>query len=910
MNKMQKCLSFLLLFALLFTAVSCGQVGPESPETVRETEKETGTEQNPPPGPDFTELTFAPSAAPLIYQGEVSDGSYPVTPDAWQCVFSDLSTLKQEVQDLKGQNRKVQLVLPLNLDLGKRNKPDSFASKHPEWILTRSGNVRSYFDDRALMLPCREYADLYLETLIPVLTEVSPDSLVLDAVLFPSGEILNRAFFAEWENRFGEPFPEENRQQATAILCAGLAGDFTRQVVSALKEQLPDTPIYLGFGRQDYGNNYAQYIGTGSAESGISGILSPVSMTDMLRRTRDEQAHLGALYEYALCAFHLNYAGMEKGQQIAQILYGSTNANYSDSYRMDAYRSIFGAMLQVGQISSFAVSSPLDELYSMHSASAREFSNLLQLYREVANYPAVVQTSNPGIGILLPDGIRDSGKGNPSGTLALSRGVLFAFLKKGIVPRILTSSSLDGPESLEGVRVLWMLSDARLLGADALAVLKTYAENGGTLVHAGDNLARSLAALCASMEKTVQVNDSPLSLEAALTLQGTRAYSSNNPPSFVLDPESALGCVTLEGEDWTPLIECGDRALVSALDIGAGRVMAVGLGPSLLLDRQGATFVLELTQNILGEKGIRMETPGVLVTTRGPYLIVHAFGSDYRVDRPVIDVLNPYHPYCSSYTVRAGESAVLMLTDSGQDPGAAEEENPVRVLFSSGFCREAVSKEDTFLCTFSSFEGESLTVSFGFDEDVTPGFVRCLSGGKETILLYQYNEAARVLSVEVPFVSGEETFEIQYGSGLSLAACPYEKKTKTVPVNNQNQDRDYLYFSNAGVNAALRYADKDTRIVYRFRTADFPNGSFGFELAQNYILEIGPNDSDYIQIADYSRGGTVEHTRTTANMTVLWITPDMYEGWEELFVRVRNCDITQGWGGTVSSIQMVYFIQK
>ena len=86
----------------------------------------------------------------------------------------------------------------------------------------------------------------------------------------------------------------------------------------------------------------------------------------------------------------------------------------------------------------------------------------------------------------------------------------------------------------------------------------------------------------------------------------------------------------------------------------------------------------------------------------------------------------------------------------------------------------------------------------------------------------------------------------------------------------------------------------------------YPYATLTLHVLQNYLMEISPDAESWTLLADYSQGGTVPHTRLGNNDADIVVTPAMYGNWEELYIRIRNTDITQGWGGSISSFTIEY----
>jgi hypothetical protein len=77
---------------------------------------------------------------------------------------------------------------------------------------------------------------------------------------------------------------------------------------------------------------------------------------------------------------------------------------------------------------------------------------------------------------------------------------------------------------------------------------------------------------------------------------------------------------------------------------------------------------------------------------------------------------------------------------------------------------------------------------------------------------------------------------------------------------------------------------------------------------QNYILEISTDGEDWVEFANYYdiSGGT--HVTDGSN-TKTWSVEPFDYGCDEsgvCYIRLRNCDPTKGWGGSIKNLTLHY----
>ncbi len=133
-----------------------------------------------------------------------------------------------------------------------------------------------------------------------------------------------------------------------------------------------------------------------------------------------------------------------------------------------------------------------------------------------------------------------------------------------------------------------------------------------------------------------------------------------------------------------------------------------------------------------------------------------------------------------------------------------------------------------------------------------------------------------------------------------------QRYSYTIKTNQDGNDLAYLIFNSAGANSNIRYCDRAGQLIYAYDISNMKDADFSLRVSQNYIVEVSDNGEDWFLIADYSQGGTVPHLTTGQNGTTLHITPDDFGFGELMYIRIRNTDISKGWGGSISEIIWSY----
>ena len=130
---------------------------------------------------------------------------------------------------------------------------------------------------------------------------------------------------------------------------------------------------------------------------------------------------------------------------------------------------------------------------------------------------------------------------------------------------------------------------------------------------------------------------------------------------------------------------------------------------------------------------------------------------------------------------------------------------------------------------------------------------------------------------------------------------------RTVETNSKSEDLEFLEFTSGEANSGLRYCDGNAQLIYAFDISDKLTAVYVFSLSQNYILEASADGEDYEIIADYSQGGKIPHLTTGENGKDISVDMFKYAGDDGMvYIRLRNSDPSQGWGGSISKFVMKY----
>lgn len=149
----------------------------------------------------------------------------------------------------------------------------------------------------------------------------------------------------------------------------------------------------------------------------------------------------------------------------------------------------------------------------------------------------------------------------------------------------------------------------------------------------------------------------------------------------------------------------------------------------------------------------------------------------------------------------------------------------------------------------------------------------------------------------------------------------------SVAVNGYNEDEEYLFENTASATETRRYADGNAYFTYRIEIRDLVSPTITLFIGQNYLVEISSNGEDWTEIANFATSaeyqqlqeqylGTEEYDSMFAssgdyiggeNMTDLVIDPYEHEIYGAIYIRIRDCITSAGWGGALELITITSY---
>ncbi len=133
----------------------------------------------------------------------------------------------------------------------------------------------------------------------------------------------------------------------------------------------------------------------------------------------------------------------------------------------------------------------------------------------------------------------------------------------------------------------------------------------------------------------------------------------------------------------------------------------------------------------------------------------------------------------------------------------------------------------------------------------------------------------------------------------------YRRSMKTT---SAGEDNEFIYANTSNSTNTLRFCDGDRVLIYFFDISDKLSMEISMNVFQNYIVEVSADGEDWEEIANYYDISGGKHLTSGGNNVTIRIDPMDYDCDETgvCYVRLRNCDPSQGHGGSITQLTLNY----
>ena len=860
------------------------------------------------------------------------DGSNDIPTDAVM-VYADNVNSSQGLLDSWANNlggRKLCMMISAN-----RSNSDEYYAQYggTDDNLQRNKNGNLISTTVGYRVPTQNFIDYKWEIIQKHCTDYPQmDTVVLEEPELWQSAGYSNAFKAEWQTYYGEAWQDPSSSTANQYKASKLKvylwERFLNTLATRTKQQFPGVKILVATHSVNSYNAIGMIAGTGhyTELESIDGVIGQTWSDTSVNEIPYAGGNVRRVFESG----YVGYASYVDTLTDDQILYTLADP-FSDAgteswdFYKDVYEQSVVSQLLQQDIQRFQETIWLNRSFSSNvPADYRTMQlGIFTALKELSGKASALYGGTAGIGVALSDSLSwqyGSGTMADDNTGTGFYGMTVPLIEKGIPITIPSLEQVKTAADLAGLKVLILSYDCQKpLSPATNQAIADWVTAGGVLLYLGgkDDYSSLSGTWWKDAGKTPMTD-----LFARLGLTGVSTGNVLSGSSLSWKGESGFGSnlngaslssanrsysYHFSGSGFTTILKAGllgNYNLGIQADAGQGKVIAVGLPSSIYgTSSKGPDMLRDLVKYAVSFTDSSYLESDLMAIQRGNYIAAQATGPDQLLNGPFLDLFDESLSIVGQKRIPSGSHAFLKDISVYQTAGTP------RLVHTGGLLQGSVS-ETTAATTFTvTGPDNSLFSTRILGNGKTPQQISVTAGGKEYHEYYsQWDNASGSLLLGI---DGEASTVLTVTVTWGTTAVPDGQKMKyeetTVLTNNSNADAAYLVSNTAFANDSIRYCDLNGQLVYKFDLADRRDFMVVMDIFSNYLIEVSDHNGDYVKAYDYRDISDV-HITDGSNRANLKIAAADYGITNELYVRLSNTDVTQGWGCSIAKFTTRYLV--
>ncbi len=818
----------------------------------------------------------------------------------------------------------VNVMMPVNRDsndyvLRDPSNYDDIQTDATGKYITHSTSSTVYY-----MVPTEGWIDYVWEMVEALIDHYDVKSITFEEpeMWYASG--YSEGFKREWEDYYGEAWQAQTASPEAMLKTMRLKVYLFDRMLSEIADRLhaaaPDTKLYVA------SHSTASYTGI-QITAGLNTYLATGKIDGVVGQTWSNTASAAVkvdgvdqTLEFANAYLgYASYAGAAGDLDLYAITDTmSDTPSWGENVCFPKYKATLVSALMQPEIHRFESAVWPSRGFAPVSADYRTLQlACYEAINEMSGKAMTVSAGTPGITYLLSDSLSFQ-----SGSSAWSMsskdgyyGVTMPLLLDGIPLSIKSMEQLTSPEDLEGVNLLILSWDCQKpMNEECVAAIAQWILAGGTALYVGghDRFAESETEWWASAGTPLQALFDQLGLDITVT----KPTLSDCKATWLEDSDyKAIADMTLpaqyaafyagfEGADVNAVLKVGDTVLGIDQTAGKGHIVAVGI-PSALFSLQsgGSDAMQAITAYACDQHAEYLYSSTTLMwAKRGRIVAAHSYADGNVLVGKFVNLFDPALTVTDHVVIDAGED-VLLCDVSDMDLSTP------RILYSGGAHVYAPREKDTSTIFCISGPANTLiSTRLGCTDGKYPISVTATDAAGNAAAVYTaWNNETDTLLIQVDGRVDGVTVEVMWGDTHIEDTKQKIRETFTVETNKKNLDAAWLYRNDAGADNNLRFADASGQLIYKIDLTPFDQPTIGLHIVQNYIVEYSYDGKAWTVLADYSKTEGYSGTLIGGgNNTVIMLDSMLLDGYDEVYIRIRDCNPGDGWGGSISKIEVTY----
>ena len=788
------------------------------------------------------------------------------------------------------------------------------------------------------MVPSEDWIEFaWAKMLLPMIEQYHPQTIALEEPEMWIRAGYSQTFKEEWEAFYGEEW-EAPHSSAAANLKANLLKTYLfERILTTLcervKEVSPSTQIYIATHSTV---NYAAW----SITAGLNTYLALGCIDGVIGQTWADTHNSGFPYNGANITDNFTNAFIEYSSYVDSVegtnFYALADPMMDNTSRTEEgcayfYRQSIASQLMQPEIHRFEILPWVQRAFASATGAYRTIqSQIFAMLNDIGGEEITITAGTPGISYLASDSLSwmNTGSGwaiNPTDGMY---GLCAPLVRDGVPVKMKAMEQIYTKDDLKGVTLLMASYDTSVpLSEEVNIAIADWVKDGGTLLYvSGHNQYWDIDDYFFWAEDVTPLYNllRHLGLEdIKVKIRSTNGIKASSRLKVAVDDDAledvfnghtlsnyANYAITFEGAE-NPILKIDNQVIGFEESVGKGNIVVLGVPTASFANYKGGSIMLRtIVEYALQYTDYEYVSSEMMVARRGKYVIAHAFAKEQELEGKYINLYDENLAVLIDPVVPKEDSMLLVDADY-------YDLSIPRLGFCSGEVDEASIKESA---TETSYSFTSSTNTIIANRLLAPkgtypqsAKITNEAGDEVVILSIVWDNDTRSLRLTTDGSRTPLTVTVTWGTtegALKTSAYAYEEKI--IPTTAKNQDKSYLILNTAQVNDTLRYCDLSGELIYQFDTTDYDSPLYQLYIAQNYIVEVSGDGENWELFADYSEGGKVPHIKNADNATTLTIDPAAFESVDEsgmLYIRLRNCNTSMGWGAALSQISIRYVVE-
>ena len=731
-----------------------------------------------------------------------------------------------------------------------------------------------------------------------------------------------KAFRNLWEEKYVEDFEDPHTEPRTAFMGARLSvwthTNAIKMYRSYLNSKDPDFENFyiaphstLAYRKLGVFDGYVHMMGTGLVKT-VTGQTWSNTMENAFRYEGHSvtDPFINGLLDYGTYLDAADYYGADL-YALCDPMSDTSNGRNEAYWRQLCHHQLV-ASLMYPEINHWELIWTNRSFVNVSQSYRSEQLNIHNALLEISGAPYELTAGTPGITYLLGDSLtwQDTNKEWGLDPYDGFWGVSAPLLYDGILMRTKAMELITKPEDLKDVSVLIVSYDnQKPLYEELNAAIADWVKAGGSLLVLGGpdayigipeaywNEEGKGGSPVGNLLMHMGLNGiTPKTLNEKSELNYSRDGQTFDASSMKTEHGPFTYCFEGTGFD-SILTTASGKTVGLETPVGRGNLILVGLPTHDFGDSvTGGDLLRTLVEAALEYTDYEYRASDDFIVRRGNYTAVYALKDSVRLTGRYVNIFSDDLEILTDPVIAKGESALLRRIDGAGD--APE------VCYAGGFLVEGSLKQTAAETSFEIYAAENALIPIRIQApaELYPTSVRVTYGDTTVRAASAWDDASHSLLVSVYSTpTSHAAVRVEWGEAKDRVQDSAYTLAAEYTVNASGTDAPFIVKSTGKSTATNRYCDKDWEIVWKFDVSAYENLQLAVSLVNNYILEVSEDGEHWIEVANYS---LVSSTRASGtNQTVITVSTASLGIGSDLYVRLRNTDPNQGWGGAVSKFE-------